>query len=129
MASVDTVVSGSLWRSTWSLVDHFLAAGKGQEMTSDRARLSSTQLYQLATQDKITLSQAEKDRVTADYLFVLAITNKLKLNEHDKGRLRPLHIARLAMIVATTGQKLGRKGRRFNSAKRHDAQRVAKMKR
>src|SRR5580693_9383362 len=103
MAFVDTVVSRSLWRSTRSQVDHFLAAGKGREMTSDRARFSSTQLYQLAIQDKITLSQAEKDRVTADYLFVLAITHKIRLNEHDEGRLSPPHIAHLAMIVATPG--------------------------
>jgi hypothetical protein len=74
-----------------------VAAGREERMKSDRTTLSSTQLYQLATQGRVVLSPAERNRLSADYLFVLAVTNKLTLDEHDKDRLRPVHLAHLAV--------------------------------
>jgi hypothetical protein len=56
---------------------------KEEQMNFERTTLAATQLYQLAAQEKIKLSQLEKDRLTTDYLFVLAITNTLELNQHD----------------------------------------------
>jgi hypothetical protein len=75
-----------------------MTVGKEVGMNLDPATLSSTQLYQLASNGKIQLSQAEKDRVLPDYLFALAITNKLALSQHDKDRLRPVHLAHLAVM-------------------------------
>ena len=77
-------------------------------MVAGQTRLSSTQLYRLAAQCHIRLTQSEKDRVSPDYLFVLALTGKLVLNQHDKYRLRPLHVGiwrsrREASSVKQTG--------------------------
>jgi hypothetical protein len=69
----------------------------GDGMCLDRATLLSTQLYQMAINEEIPLTQDEMDRVSPDYLFVLAITKQIGLNQRDKDRLRPLHLAHLAV--------------------------------
>ncbi len=87
-----------------------LATRTGDSMSLDRATMSSTQLYQLAAQEEIPLSEDEKDRVSPDYLFVLALTNRLGLSQRDKNRLRPLHLANLAVAkkVDLSDQDKGR---------------------
>ena len=67
-------------------------------MYIDRTRLSSTQLYELATRQEIVLTQAERDRMNPDLLFVLAITNKLRITQHDREHLRVIHLAHLAIL-------------------------------